>query len=161
MNYLQFLTERFNIVFSNNMKNKREQKENKQILIQQIKEKKLKEQERDNKLKMMNQNLLNEKRKDLAKTIIKDCINWLKSTIKNKKYIKYNKMINIRVTDYSDYGSVTFIDQQITDDWYYDLLYDCADYLNDKYKEDLFDLGMRIDTGDGDEGTIYIEGMIK
>lgn len=161
MNYLQFLNERFNIVFSNNMKNKREQKENKQILIQQIKEKKLKEQERDNKLKMMNQNLLNEKRKDLAKIIIKDCINWLKSTIKNKKYIKYNKMINIRVTDYGDYGSVTFIDQQITDDWYYDLLYDCADYLNDKYKEDLFDLGMRIDTGDGDEGTIYIEGMIK
>jgi len=84
-----------------------------------------------------------------------------KSTFK-----KYLHMVNIHATDYSDLFSVTITDYQDGID------YDTDDMNNDWYDE-LLDVGVNfikkrfdvwkdvvwsdIDTGDGDEGTIYVD----
>lgn len=106
-------------------------------------------------------------KEEYVEFMISDTINFLKKYIASsefkKRYKEYLYMINIQETDYGDLFSITITDFQNgmnkNDDdntWYHELLDIGKEYISKRFEQFRGKVWHDIDTGDGDEGTIYV-----
>lgn len=99
----------------------------------------------------------------------REAVAFLKKYVSSKEfkvvYKPYLHMIDIRVTDYAESFSITFTDYQCGYDddikdpfirdntsWYYEAMEAGERFFKHRF-------GITVDTGDGDEGTLYINGL--
>lgn len=102
----------------------------------------------------------------MGEDIIKFMKKYIASSEFKKKYAKYLYMIDIKLTDYSDPFSITFTDYQSgfdydndddNNDWYYEFMDICEMYIKYRFENWKGYIWNSISTGDGDEGTLYVE----